>query len=79
MTILQKLQVRQSEIREKLNELLGNDSRSETEQGELEKLTSEGQKIEPDVWHPQIYGGTDCCGASGVCRRTPPGSARRPN
>ena len=49
MSPLQKLQVRQSEIREKINELLGNDKRSETEQAELETLTTEGQKIEPEI------------------------------
>ena len=49
MTTLQKLQLNQSEIREKLNVLLGNDSRSDAEQGELEKLTAEGQKIEPEI------------------------------
>lgn len=49
MTILQKLQVRQSEIRESINKLLGNDSRSETEQAELSKLTDEGQKLEPSI------------------------------
>ena len=49
MTILQRLQVRQSEIRESINTLLGNDARTETEQGELEKLTGEGQKIEPEI------------------------------
>ena len=49
MTILQKLQVRQSEIRESINTLLGLDSRTETEQAELEKLTGEGQKIEPEI------------------------------
>ena len=46
MTILQKLQLKQSEIRESINSLLGNDSRSETEQGELEKLTGEAQGLE---------------------------------
>ena len=49
MTILQKLQVRQSEIRQSLNKLLGNDARTEAEQGELERLTSEGQQIEPEI------------------------------
>ena len=49
MTTLQKLQVRQSEIREKINTLLGNDKRSETEQAELEAMTTEGQKIEPEI------------------------------
>ena len=49
MTILQKLQLRQSEIRQAINTLLGNDARTETEQGDLEKLTGEGQKIEPEI------------------------------
>ena len=49
MTILQKLQLRQSEIREKLNKLLGLETRTEEQQGELEKLTAEGQKIEPEL------------------------------
>ena len=49
MSPLQKLQVRQSEIREKINELLGNDKRSEEQDGELVKLTTEGQKIEPEI------------------------------
>ena len=49
MTILQKLQLRQSEVREKLNTLLGLETRTEEQQGELEKLTAEGQKIEPEL------------------------------
>ena len=49
MTILQKLQLRQSEIRESINTLLGNDSRTEEQNGELVKLTAEGQKIEPEI------------------------------
>ena len=49
MTTLQKLQVRQSEIRESINTLLGNDSRTDEQQAELEKLTGEGQKIEPEI------------------------------
>ena len=49
MSPLQKLQVRQSEIREKLNTLLGNDKRSEEQDAELVKLTTEGQKIEPEI------------------------------
>ena len=49
MTLLQGLQIKQSEIREKLNSLLGNDARTEAEQVELEKLTAEGQKIEPSI------------------------------
>ena len=49
MTILQKLQLRQSEIRQAINTLLGNDARTDDQQGELEKLTGEGQKIEPEL------------------------------
>ena len=49
MTILQKLQLRQSEIREKINELLGNDSRTEEQDGELSTLTAEGMAIEPEI------------------------------
>ena len=49
MTVLQKLQVKQSEIREKINGLLGNDARTEDETAALEKLTAEGQKIEPEI------------------------------
>ena len=49
MTTLQKLQVRQSEIRQKINEFLGNDSRSETETTALEALTAEGLKLEPEI------------------------------
>ena len=49
MTILQGLQIKQSSIRESNNTLLGNDARTEAEQVELEKLTGEGQKIEPEI------------------------------
>ena len=49
MTILQKLEIRQSEIRESINTLLGNDARTDAEQAELEKLTGEGQAIEPEI------------------------------
>ena len=49
MTALQKLQLRQSEVREKLNALLGKEERSEDETAELEKLTGEGQKLEPEI------------------------------
>ena len=41
--------VRQSSIRENINALLGNDSRTEEQQKELEKLTGEGQRIEPEI------------------------------
>ena len=49
MTILQKLQLKQSEIREQLNTLLGLDTRTEEQDTELGKLTTEGQKIEPEI------------------------------
>ena len=49
MTILQKLQLRQSEIRESINALLGNDSRTEAEQTALEKLTGEAQGLEVEL------------------------------
>ena len=49
MTKLQELQIRQSEIREKLNNLLGKDTRTEAEDTELRELTAEGQKIEPEI------------------------------
>ena len=49
MTILQELQVKQSTIRQSINSLLGNDARTEEQQGELETLTAEGQAIEPEI------------------------------
>ena len=49
MTILQGLQVKQSTIRESINTLLGNDSRTEEQNGELVKLTDEGTAIEPEI------------------------------
>ena len=49
MTILQKLQLKQSEIREKLNSLLGLETRTEDQDKELTTLTAEGQKIEPEI------------------------------
>ena len=48
MTKSQKIQLRQSEIRQRLNDLLGNDARSEDEQAELEKLTGEAQTLETE-------------------------------
>ena len=49
MTTLQRLQLRQSEIREKLNMLLGRDERSENETAELKSLTGEGQALEVEL------------------------------
>ena len=49
MTKLQGLQIRKSEISEQINAILGLDARTDEQQGELEKLTAEGQKIEPEI------------------------------
>ena len=49
MTVLQKLQIRKSEISESINTLLGNDSRTEEQDGELAKLSAAGQSIEPEI------------------------------
>ena len=49
MTILQKLQLKQSEIREKLNTLLGLETRTEEQDTELSSLTADGQKLEPEI------------------------------
>ena len=48
MTKSQTIQVRLSECRQKLNELLGIETRSADQQAELEKLTGEVQKLEPE-------------------------------
>ena len=49
MTQLQRLTLRQSEVRQNLNSLLGKDERSEKENADLETLTAEGQKLEPEI------------------------------
>ena len=49
MTILQKLLVKQSEIRESINTLLGLETRTEEQDGELVTLTGEAQAIEPEI------------------------------
>ena len=49
MTILQKLTLRQSEIREAINALLGKDERSQDETAALEKLTGEAQGLEVEL------------------------------
>ena len=49
MTILQTLQVRKSELSEQINTLLGKEERSESENADLEKLTGEGLKLEPEI------------------------------
>ena len=49
MNKLQKLQIRQSEIRQRLNELLGLETRTEEQTSELKTLTAEGSAIEPEV------------------------------
>ena len=50
MTNLQKIQLAMSEKRQRLNELLGIvETRSEEQQSELETLTGEIQKLEPEL------------------------------
>ena len=49
MTRSQKLTVRLSEIRQKLNELLGVEDRSDDQSAELETLTAEAQRLEPEL------------------------------
>ena len=49
MTLLQGLQIKKSEISEKLNVLLGLETRTEEQDIELVKLTEEGTKIEPSI------------------------------
>ena len=49
MTRSQKLTVRLSEIRQKLNGLLGVEDRSDEQNAELETLTGEAQKLEPEL------------------------------
>ena len=46
---LAKLQIEQSEVRQKLNDLLGKDDRSADESTELETLTKRAQAIEPEL------------------------------
>ena len=49
MTRAQEIQVRMSEKRQKLNELLGVETRSTEQQAELERLRAEIQKLEPEL------------------------------
>ena len=49
MTALQKKLLRQSEIRQAINSLLGNDDRTEEQDAELVTLTDEGTAIEPEI------------------------------
>ena len=49
MTKSQQLTVRMSEIRQKLNELLGVEERSAEQSTEIETLTAEAQKLEPEL------------------------------
>ena len=48
MTKVQKIQYRLSECRQRLNELLGVETRTDEQQAELEKLTAEVAKLEPE-------------------------------
>ncbi len=49
MTKLQEIQVRESEIREKLNGLLAKDERTDAEDQELRDLTAESLKLQPQI------------------------------
>ncbi len=49
MTRSQKIMLRQSEVREKINGLLDNDDRTDEQNTELETLTGEIQKLEPEL------------------------------
>ena len=44
-----KLALRQSEIRQRLNELLALDTRTDDQDTELETLTTEAQRLEPEL------------------------------
>ena len=49
MTVLQQLQVKQSEIREAINALLGLDARTEEQAAELLTFTAAAQELEPSI------------------------------
>ena len=49
MTQTQRITVRLSEVRQKLNDLLGVEERSDEQNTELETLTAEAQKLEPEL------------------------------
>ena len=49
MTTKQKLQIEQSEKREKLNALIGKETLEDSERGELDALTKRLQEIEPEL------------------------------
>ena len=49
MTKVQKIQVEMSTARQKLNDLVGVEDRSETQQAEMETLTGDLQKLEPEL------------------------------
>ena len=49
MTKLQQLQVKMSEQRQKLNDLVGVEDRSTEQQSEMESLTADLQKLEPEL------------------------------
>ena len=49
MTKLQELQIKQSTAREKINSLLGLETRSDEQDAELVSLTAEAQRLEPEI------------------------------
>ena len=49
MTLLQKLQLRQSELRQKISGLLELETRSDTQQADLDTATREMRSLEGDI------------------------------
>ena len=63
MTNSQKLTIRLSEIREKLNELLGIDKRTDEQNTEMSALTAEAQKLEPELRAAIVVEGSEAAAA----------------
>lgn len=63
MTTSQKLTIRLSEIREKLNELLGIDARTDDQNTEMAALTTEAQKLEPELRAAIVVEGSEAAAA----------------
>lgn len=49
MTLIQKLQLKQSELREKINALISTEEKTEAQDAELIELSAAAQKIEPEL------------------------------
>ena len=59
MTAAQRIAVRQSEIRESINGLLGIAERTDDQQAELHKLTAEGTRLETEYRASVLADGSD--------------------